>query len=247
MTRYAHDKVVPDKNSGAEKKLQVEQMFDEIAGNYDFLNRSMSMGIDKIWRKKALLKLKPFAPKSILDVATGTGDVAIMAAGLLKPDAITGIDISEGMLEIGKKKVEKAGYANTIRLLKGDSETISFPENSFDAVTVAFGVRNFQNLEKGLTEIYRVLKPGGHLIVLEFSKPTSPVYMPLYRLYMKTVCPVMAKMFSKSSKAYAYLDESINMFPEGKNFTQVLELSGFKNTSINKMTFGICSIYLGEK
>ncbi|HRN91243.1 MAG TPA: bifunctional demethylmenaquinone methyltransferase/2-methoxy-6-polyprenyl-1,4-benzoquinol methylase UbiE [Ferruginibacter sp.] len=247
MAQYAHDQVVPNRTSGLEKKEQVEQMFDHIAGNYDFLNRSMSMGIDKGWRKKAILKLKASSPQHILDVATGTADVAIMASRLLKPEHIKGIDISEGMLEVGRKKVRQAGLSEVIELLKGDSETINFNDNTFDAVTVAFGVRNFQHLEKGLAEIRRVLKPGGKLVVLEFSKPTSPLYKPFYQLYMKTICPLMAHLFSKSSAAYEYLDESIDKFPEGKNFTRVLESVGFRNTSIQKMTFGICSIYCGEK
>lgn len=247
MAQYAHDQVVPDRSSGLDKKQQVEEMFDSIAGNYDFLNRSMSMGIDKGWRKKALLKLKDVSPQYILDVATGTADVAIMASRLLNPEQIKGIDISEGMLEIGRKKVKDAGLNQTIELLKGDSETINFNDHTFDAVTVAFGVRNFQHLEKGLAEIFRVLKPGGKLVVLEFSKPTSALYKPFYQLYMKTICPLMAKLFSRSTTAYQYLDESINMFPEGKNFTRILENVGFKNTSIQKMTFGICSIYCGEK
>ncbi|MBX2939131.1 MAG: bifunctional demethylmenaquinone methyltransferase/2-methoxy-6-polyprenyl-1,4-benzoquinol methylase UbiE [Ferruginibacter sp.] len=247
MAQYAHDRVVPDRSSGLEKKHQVEQMFDHIAGNYDFLNRSMSMGIDKRWRKKAILTLREAAPQKILDVATGTADVAIMASRLLKPEQIKGIDISEGMLDVGRKKVHSAGLSHVIELLKGDSETINFNDHTFDAVTVAFGVRNFQHLEKGLAEIRRVLKPGGKLVVLEFSKPTSPLYKPFYQLYMKTICPLMAHLFSKSSTAYQYLDESIDKFPEGKNFTRVLESVGFRNTTIQKMTFGICSIYCGEK
>lgn len=247
MLQYGHDKVVPDNKSELSKKDQVERMFNDIAGNYDMLNRSMSMGIDQRWRKKALKKLKSSAPKLMLDVATGTGDVAIMASRLLHPQKIHGIDISEGMLEIGKKKVADAGLNNVIELSKGDSETINFNNNTFDAATVAFGVRNFQSLENGLSEILRVLKPGGKLIVLEFSKPTSPIYKPFYRLYMKTVCPALAKLFSKNKAAYKYLDESISHFPEGKNFTSIMEKVGFKNLSIHKMTFGICSIYSGEK
>lgn len=247
MLQYGHDKVLPDSKSGLNKKDQVERMFNDIAGNYDMLNRSMSMGIDQRWRKKALNKLKPNAPKLMLDVATGTADVSIMASRLLNPDKIIGIDISEGMLEIGRKKIIDAGLQDKIELMKGDSETISFDDNQFDAVTVAFGVRNFQNLENGLSEILRVLKPGGKLVVLEFSKPTSPIYKPFYRLYMSTICPLLAKLFSKNDAAYKYLDESINHFPEGKNFSSIMEKVGFKNLSIQKMTFGICSIYSGEK
>ena len=244
---YAHDEVVPDKNSGLDKKQQVEQMFDEIAGNYDLLNRSMSMGIDQRWRKKALSTLQPLQPQKMLDVATGTGDVAIMAAKLLKPQSIIGVDLSEGMLNIGRKKIKDEGLDHVIQLQKGDSENLPFESNTFDAVTVAFGVRNFQNLENGLADILRVLRPGGQLVVLEFSKPTSKLYKPFYRIYMKTVCPLMAKAFSKNASAYTYLDESINRFPEGKHFTAILEKVGFAHTSIKKMTFGICSIYVGKK
>lgn len=247
MTEFAHDTVVPYKDSDSSKKQQVAQMFDDIAFKYDFLNRFLSAGIDIKWRKKALKQLATLQPKTILDVATGTADVAIMAAALLKPQKITGIDISDGMLEIGRQKVAKAGLQNTIELLNGDSETISFNDNSFDAVTVAFGVRNFQNLEKGLSEIWRVLKPGGKLVVLEFSKPKLPGVKGMYNLYMKIVAPNMGKFFSKNRNAYKYLDESIQKFPEGNNFTSILDSTGFKNTYCKKLSLGICSIYCGTK
>ena len=183
----------------------------------------------------------------LLDVATGTGDVAIMAFRLLNPAKITGIDLSEGMLEVGRKKVNKAGLADKIDLLKGDSEAIMFKNDSFDAVTVAFGVRNFENLEKGLSEIFRVLKPGGKLVVLEFSKPGSALIKPFYNFYLQAVCPFIGKLISKNKTAYKYLDESINKFPEGKNFTRILNNLGFKNTQSKKLSLGICSIYCGEK
>jgi demethylmenaquinone methyltransferase/2-methoxy-6-polyprenyl-1,4-benzoquinol methylase len=202
MAIFEHDTVVPNKNSSLAKKQQVAEMFDDIAYRYDFLNRFLSAGIDIRWRKKALGYLKPLQPKILLDVATGTADVAIMASALLKPDKIIGIDISDGMLEIGRQKIKKSGLGNTIELLNGDSETINFENASFDAVTVAFGVRNFQNLEKGLSEIYRVLKPGGKLVVLEFSQPSSPVVKSFYNIYMKTVAPGMGKLFSKNKCAY---------------------------------------------
>ncbi len=247
MTEFAHDNVVPNKNSSTGKKQQVADMFNDIAFRYDFLNRFLSAGTDVKWRKKALKHLVDLQPKTILDVATGTADVAIMAAAMLKPEKITGIDISDGMLEIGRKKVANAGLHNDIELLNGDSETINFASNSFDAVTVAFGVRNFENLEKGLNEIRRVLKPGGKLVVLEFSKPKIAGVKGFYNLYMKVVAPGMGKLFSKNRNAYKYLDESIQKFPEGKNFTSILDQLGYKNTYCKSLSLGICSIYCGTK
>jgi demethylmenaquinone methyltransferase / 2-methoxy-6-polyprenyl-1,4-benzoquinol methylase len=197
--------------------------------------------------KKAIKQIAGLHPKKILDVATGTADVAIMASGILKPEKIIGIDISDGMLEVGRQKVAKAGLGNIIELLNGDSETINFKNDSFDAVTVAFGVRNFQHLEKGLSEIYRVLKPGGKLVVLEFSKPKMPGVKSIYDLYMKVITPNVGKLFSKNRNAYKYLDESIQKFPEGKNFTQILDNLGYLNTYCKPLSLGICSIYCGTK
>ena len=247
MAEFAHDTVVPYKDSELSKKEQVAGMFDDIAGRYDFLNRFLSAGIDTRWRKKAISYLKDIKPQQILDVATGTADVAIMASHLLNPKKIIGIDISQGMLDIAVKKVEKAGLQGSIELLKGDSEAINFNENSFDAVTVAFGVRNFQHLEKGLSEILRVLKPGGKLVVLEFSKPSLPFVRSFYKFYMKIVTPNMGKLFSKNRSAYKYLDESIKKFPEGKNFTTILDNVGFKQTFSKSLSLGICTIYCGVK
>jgi demethylmenaquinone methyltransferase/2-methoxy-6-polyprenyl-1,4-benzoquinol methylase len=247
MTDYAHDIIVPYKNSEQGKKQQVAGMFNDIAFRYDFLNRFLSAGIDIRWRKKAIKQLLTIQPKTILDVATGTADVAIMASDILKPDKIIGIDISDGMLDQGRKKIRKLGLENTIELLNGDCETINFKNDSFDAVTVAFGVRNFENLEKGLTEIRRVLKPGGKLVVLEFSKPQSAVVKAMYNFYMKIICPMAGKIFSKNRDAYQYLDESIQKFPEGKNFTIILDKLGYKNTFTKTLSLGICSIYCGEK
>jgi demethylmenaquinone methyltransferase / 2-methoxy-6-polyprenyl-1,4-benzoquinol methylase len=247
MTQFAHDEVVPLRDSQLSKKEQVAGMFDNIAYRYDFLNRFLSVGIDMQWRKKAIKQLKDMDPKIILDVATGTADVAIMTARILQPEKIIGIDISDGMLSFGRKKVERLGLGKIIELLNGDSETIKFEDNSFDAVTVAFGVRNFQHLEKGLSEIKRVLRPGGKLVVLEFSKPKTVLVKQLYQVYMNVVAPNMGKLFSKNRNAYKYLDESIKKFPEGKNFTTILDNLGYTNTYCKPLSFGICSIYCGEK
>jgi len=241
-----HDSVVPFKNSNLSKKEQVAQMFDAIAGRYDLLNRLLSGGIDIYWRKKALRELKDNNPRSILDVATGTADLAIMAQKYLHPDKITGIDISEGMLELGRKKIAAAGITN-IELLKGDSEKINFPDNSFDAITVSFGVRNFEHLSIGLTEMNRVLKPGGKLVVLEFSKPKTTAFKGLYKIYMNVVAPGVGKMISKNQAAYQYLNDSVQVFPEGQDFINILEQTGFSRTSLKVLSWGICSIYCGIK
>ena len=247
MAKFDHDTVMPVQGSALSKKEQVADMFDNIAFRYDFLNRFLSAGIDVWWRKNAIKQLKDIDPKKILDVATGTADVAIIATGILKPEKIIGIDISDGMLEFGRKKIAKLGLESIIDLQNGDSETIKFADNSFDAVTVAFGVRNFEHLEKGLAEIKRVLRPGGKLVVLEFSKPKAPVVKQVYNLYMNTVAPAMGRLFSKNRNAYKYLDESIKKFPEGKNFTQILDNLGYRNTYCKPQSSGICSIYCGTK
>ena len=247
MTKYAHDIIVPYKDSELSKKSQVADMFDHIAYRYDFLNRFLSAGIDIRWRKKALGFLKDSAPETILDVATGTADVAIMAAKILKPRSVTGIDISEGMLEIGRKKVTTAGFSGVIELLNGDSADLPFEANSFDAVTVAFGVRNFQQLEKGLAEILRVLRPGGKLVVLEFSRPKQAVIKTFYNFYTKRVAANIGRLFSKNNCAYEYLDASIQKFPEGKDFEKIMAGAGFVNTIIKPLSLGICSIYCGTK
>lgn len=247
MGNYAHDTVVPDLASNLPKKEQVALMFDQIAPQYDFLNRFLSAGIDISWRKKTLLKLKKDNPQFILDVATGTADLAIMASRLLSPQKITGIDISEGMLELGRKKILQGGLQEQITLHTGDSEAIPMDNDQFDAVTVSFGVRNFQNLEKGLQEILRVLRPGGKLVVLEFSRPSLPGVQQLYNLYMNIVTPGVGRIFSKSRTAYQYLNDSVQKFPEGKDFVTIMEKIGFKNTSFQRLSLGICTIYMGEK
>ena len=222
-------------------------MFDKIAFRYDFLNHFLSAGIDVSWRRKTINELRSLQPQNLLDVATGTGDMAIMAQKMLKPQKIIGIDISEGMLEIGNEKIKKLGLNGVIELVKGDSETIIFETNSFDGVTVAFGVRNFEHLEQGLTEILRVLKPGGRLVVLECSKPKLPLIKQFYKFYLNTVAPGIGRMISKEKNAYQYLNDSVQKFPEGKNFVDILNKLGYKNASCKTLSLGIASIYCGEK
>ncbi len=247
MQQYEHDKVVPFSASNVSKKQQVAEMFNDIAGRYDFMNRFLSGRSDVIWRKKMLNQLKALQPQTVLDVATGTADVALMTYKMLQPQKIVGIDISEGMLNLGKDKIKKAGLEQVISLQVGDSEAINYPDASFDAVTVAFGVRNFENLEKGLAEIYRVLKPGGKLVVLEFSKPKNSLFKPLYNLYLGIVAPQMAKWLSKNKEAYQYLNNSIKAFPERSAFDLILQQTGFINTYYKPLSLGICCLYCGSK
>jgi demethylmenaquinone methyltransferase/2-methoxy-6-polyprenyl-1,4-benzoquinol methylase len=241
-----HDEIKPFSGSEKAKKQQVEEMFDSIAGKYDFMNRFFSAGIDRAWRKKTIRLLLKDNPKQILDMATGTADMAIMACRMLNPEKVTGIDLSAEMLEIGRKKVEKEGFTEKIELVEGDGEAINFPDNSFDAVTVAFGVRNFQNLESGLKEMFRVLKPGGKLVVLEFSKPKHG-FRSLYNLYMGIVAPEVARWFRQNKEAYRYLNRSSNAFPDRRDFTDILNRAGFSNTEFNPLSFGICCLYSGRK
>ena len=222
-------------------------MFDSIAQRYDFMNRFLSAGIDIGWRKKAIDLFKKDAPQHLLDVATGTGDMAIMAAKRLHPQKITGIDISEKMLEIGRKKVAKEALTTQVELLAGDSETINFGDDTFDAVMVAFGVRNFENLEQGLKEILRVLKPGALLVVLEFSKPKWSVVRSFYQLYMGTIAPQLAKWFRQNKQAYQYLNASAKAFPDRNEFVQILNNVGFSDTYFKPLSLGICCIYCGRK
>jgi len=247
MTKYAHDTIVPFKESELSKKEQVAGMFDKIAFRYDFLNRFLSAGIDVSWRKKAIKELKSLQPQQVLDVATGTADVALLTYKMLQPQKITGIDISDGMLDLGRKKVAKLKLSNKIELLNGDSETINFADNSFDAITVAFGVRNFEHLEKGIGEMLRVLKPGGKLVVLEFSKPKQVAFKGLYNLYMNKVAPGFGKLIAKNGDAYQYLNDSVQRFPEGKQFINIMEGTGFTDTYYKPLTMGICTIYCGTK
>lgn len=238
VTPYGEDK-------GA-KKEQVANMFNNIAGHYDFLNHFLSVGIDKLWRRKVVAMLKAVKPKHILDVATGTGDLAIAALGA-NPEKVTGIDISEGMLEKGREKLVKRKLDQRVELLYGDSESIQFPDETFDAITVAFGVRNYQNLEKGLAEMNRVLKQGAPLIVLEFSKPKNWFFKQLYYFYFCNVLPFIGKLISKDPRAYTYLPESVRAFPDGEVFAGKLREVGFKNVTCTPLTFGISTIYRAEK
>ena len=240
-----HDKITPY-TSDSSKKEQVAEMFDNISGKYDFLNHFFSAGIDNRWRKRAIKELAKSNPKIILDVATGTGDFAFEAMKL-NPDKIVGIDISAGMLEVGKKKITKRNLNDKMEFQLGDSEDLKFDDGSFDAVTVSFGVRNFQDLKKGLAELYRVLKKDGKLIVLEFSKPKKFPVKQAYFTYFKYVMPVIGKVVSKDNSAYAYLPKSVMAFPDGAAFTDVLKELGFADTKIIPLTGGIASIYVAQK
>ncbi len=221
-------------------------MFDTISGDYDGLNRVISFGIDLKWRRKVVSILKKKAPKNILDIATGTGDLAI-AMTATGAEKIIGLDISPGMLDVGKTKIENKNLQNTIEMMVGDSENLPFADNSFDAITVAFGVRNFENLEKGLSEILRVLKPGGSFVVLETSVPTKTPFKQGYRMYTKYILPSIGKIFSKDRSAYAYLSESASVFPYGEAFNNILGKIGFIGIENKPQTFGVASIYVATK
>ncbi len=247
MAKFAHDNVVPDEKSALDKKQQVAEMFDNIAFRYDFLNRFLSVGIDRSWRKKAIQLLKDSRPQYLLDVATGTADMALLAHKMLNPKQIAGIDISQGMLQLGRKKIDKAGLSSQIKLYEGDSETINFPDETFDAITVAFGVRNFAHLEKGLTEMRRVLKQDGKLVILEFSRPSQKIFKFLYNFYMNKIAPGIGNFFSKNKTAYAYLNHSVQAFPEREQFIKIMQQAGYQDTHFKTLSLGICSIYCGRK
>ncbi len=243
---YKSESIVPFDNSD-KKSVQVEQMFDEIADHYDELNHTLSMGIDRSWRKKGILSLRDLNPKKILDIATGTGDLAIDAYNRLQPDHILGIDISEGMMEIGRKKVAHLKLSDKISFEKQDCTDLQLADNSFDAAIVAFGVRNFENLDKGLQEILRILRPGGRLMILELTTPESFPMKQAYAIYSKLVIPTIGKFISKSKAAYNYLPKSIAAFPQGKTMTGVMAKNGFKSPTFKRFTFGICTMYIGIK
>ena len=237
--------VTPYQNDSA-KKEQVAEMFDNIANNYDFLNHFLSMGIDILWRKKAVRLLKPFAPKLILDVATGTGDFALESLSL-NPDKIIGVDISRDMVAVGLEKVKERKLQNKIELKYGDSENLEFETNTFDALTVAFGVRNYENLEQGLSEMLRVIKPGGHVAIIEFSQPQKFPIKQIYNFYFNNILPGIGRIVSKDARAYTYLPESVGAFPHGNEFLKVLTKVGYNKVEAIPLTLGIASIYLASK
>ena len=238
--------VVPYKEKDQGKKEQVAEMFNNISKRYDLLNHVLSMGIDILWRKKAVRMLKPFAPKVILDIATGTGDFAIESSKL-KPNKIYGVDISKGMLDVGREKIAAKKLTDLIEMQLGDSEKLLFDDNFFDAVTVAFGVRNYENLKLGLSEMFRVMKPGGHVVIIEFSKPSKFPVKQLYNFYFKAILPTIGKLISKDQSAYTYLPESVSAFPHGQAFIDIMNEVGFTETKAIPLTLGISSIYWGSK
>jgi demethylmenaquinone methyltransferase/2-methoxy-6-polyprenyl-1,4-benzoquinol methylase len=240
------ESVKPYSEEGS-KRGQVSKMFNTIAPYYDFLNHLLSGGIDIIWRRKAIDCLKESDPKVIMDMATGTGDLAITAANRLNPEKIVGVDISVNMLDIGRKKISKKGMETLITMQEGSAENLPFPDNTFDAITVAFGVRNFENLNKGLKEMNRVLKTGGTLVVLEFSQPKVFPFKQVFNAYFKYILPLIGRITSKDPKAYQYLYDSVQAFPSGSEFENYLKNNGYKSNKWIPLTLGICSIYLGKK
>ena len=238
--------VTPYQKTDATKKEQVAEMFDNIAHKYDFLNHILSMGIDILWRKKAIRLLKPYQPTQMLDIATGTGDFALEALAL-NPDKIIGADISRDMLAVGVEKIKKKGLQDKISFQYGDSENLPFETDTFDAITVSFGVRNFEDLEKGLSDMRRVLKPKGAVAIIEFSKPQQFPIKQLYGFYFKNILPGIGKLISKDARAYTYLPESVDAFPYGDAFVKIMDKVGYTNIKAYPLTFGIASIYLAEK
>lgn len=238
--------VKPYGDDDKSKKQEVAEMFNNISKKYDFLNHFLSVGIDKIWRKKAVAQLKDLKPKRLLDLATGTGDFAL-ALLKLNPEEIVGMDISEGMLEVGREKMKKKGVDAIISMQLGDSENLPFDDNYFDGLTVGFGVRNYENLEKGLSDMLRVLRPGGKAVILEFSKPKKFPVKQYYKFHSKYLIPFFGKLFSKDNRAYTYLPDSIEAFPEGKDFEAILSKVGYKHVKSRIVSGGIATIYVGEK
>lgn len=243
---YKQEKIMPYDNHG-DKGKQVEKMFDSIAPTYDLLNHRLSWNIDKGWRNTAINALGKYNPKTMLDVATGTGDFAILAAKKLRPQKLVGADISEGMMNIGRQKVEKEGLKHIISFEKEDCMKLSFADNTFDACTAAFGIRNFPDLDKGLAEMCRVLKPGGHLCVIELTQPAKNPMKTLFNIYSHTVLPAWGRIISKDNKAYSYLTATIEAFPQGETMMDILQRAGFRETSFRRLTFGICTLYLATK
>lgn len=242
---YQCEKVLPYDEQRS-KTEQVEQMFDNISDQYDTMNRAMTLGVDLVWRRKAIDSLRPFAPQRILDVATGTGDFAIESYRRLAPKEVVGVDLSEGMLQVGKLKVEKLGLSKQIILQQEDCLSMSFLDEQFDAVTVAFGVRNFSDLKAGIVEMNRVLRKGGHLVILEMSEPYK-IFKPFYFLYTRFVIPFVGRLVSKDKRAYSYLPDSIKVFPHGDAMKNLLFESGFSSVEYRRFTFGVCAFYLAKK
>ena len=243
---YPQENVKPY-NEEEKKSVQVERMFDNIAPAYDQLNHTLSWGIDKSWRKKAINWLKPFHPQRMMDVATGTGDFAIQACRVLNPEELIGTDISEGMMNVGRQKVKDAGLEGRISFAKEDCTALSFSDKRFDAITVAFGVRNFEDLDKGLQEMHRVLDNGGKLVILELSEPEWFPMKQLYALYSKVVIPTLGKLLSKDRSAYTYLPQSIKAFPQGEIMKDIILKAGFKEAGFKRLTLGICTLYTATK
>ena len=230
-----------------EKASQVEQMFDVIAPSYDKLNHRLSWNIDRGWRKKAIRQLVPFRPQKVLDIATGTGDFAIMAAQMLSPQLLVGADISEGMMAVGAEKVKALGLQDIISFAREDCLNLSYDDNTFDAVTAAFGIRNFASLDRGLSEMCRVMKPGGHLSIVELTTPVSFPMKQLFWLYSHTVLPLYGRLVSKDKSAYTYLTKTIEAFPQGERMMEILQQAGFSETAFRRLTFGICTLYTATK
>jgi len=243
---YAQEQIKPYGDDG-QKTEQVEKMFDNIAGAYDKLNHILSLGIDRSWRRKAINWLKPFRPQQILDVATGTGDFAILACRKLKPEMVTASDISEGMMDVGREKVRKAGLTDHIRFERQDSVGFTYADETFDAVTVTFGIRNFENLDKSLQEMQRVMKTGGHLVILELTTPEQFPMRQLFSIYSGIVIPTLGRLFSKDKSAYKYLPATIRVFPQGEAMRSILLRSGFSKVGYQRLTFGICTLYTAVK
>lgn len=244
--KYQQESIKPYSNEGA-KGVQVERMFDQIAHSYDFLNHTLSLGIDRSWRKAAIDSLKPYAPQRILDVATGTGDFALMAVDRLQPQSLIGADLSEGMLSVGREKVERAGKSDIITLQKEDCMALSFEDNTFDAVTVAYGVRNFEDLDRGLREMLRVLKPGGRLVIIELTSPVRFPMKQLFWLYAHVWMPMVGKLVSRDSRAYSYLPATMEAFPQGEVMQGIIEKAGFQSVKFRRFTFGLSTLYTAEK
>ena len=243
---YEQEKIKPYNGLGEKGRL-VERMFDSIAPTYDTLNHHLSLNIDKGWRKQAIKQLLPFAPKTVLDIATGTGDFAILAAQMLQPSRLVGVDISQRMMDIGQKKVAEAELQGIISFEKEDCLSLSFADETFDAVTAAFGIRNFQDLDRGLTEMCRVLRKGGHLSIVELTAPISAPMRWLFKVYSHTFLPLYGRLISKDKEAYRYLTDTIEAFPQGDRMVDILRKAGFSKASYRRLTFGVCTMYFATK